>query len=149
MYLDEDDEVEEVWVDVYDENWELVKSKEFGIGDQLKSFTPIIDPSEPGSFLAISVDDRFQTIKKEPLFLYEHMTPNVDFTQESVKDINLEDADLLFVLYGENYDEKEVIQFTYSTPKDVGLKWGNKPAKAENWFIQGASSLLRFFMPNR
>jgi hypothetical protein len=138
-----------VWVDVYDENWELVKSKELGIGDQLKSFTPLIDQSEPGNFLAVSIDDRFQTIKKEPIFLYEHMTPNVDFTQESVKDINLDDADLLFVLYGENYDEEEVVQFTYSTPKDVNLKWGNKPAKAENWFIHDASSLLRFFMPNR
>lgn len=149
MYLDEEDEVEEVWVDVYDANYELLDSKELGIGDQLKAFTPIIDPSEPGAFYSISPDNRFQTIKKEPLFLYEHMTPNVDFVFETYKGFDFDNIDLLYILYAENWDEEDVCEFTYSTPKDVGLKWGNKPAKVENWFLLGVSGIMNFFTPSK
>jgi len=149
MYLDEDDEVDEVWVDVYDENYELVESKKLGIGDQLKAFTPVIDTSEPESFLAITLEDRFQTVKKEPLFLYEHMTPNVDFVNEMSKGFDFDNADLLFILHATNYNEEEVCGFTYTKPKNVGIKWGDQPAKAENWFVHEVSSVINFFIPSR
>lgn len=149
MYLDEDDEVEEVWIDIYDENWEITKTKELGIGDQIQAFTPLIDPSEPASFLGITMEDRFRTVKTPPVFLYEHMTPNVDFENEMSKGFDFDDADLLYILYAENYDEEDVSQFTYSTPKKVGIKWGDKPSKAENWFQYGISGILNFFLSAR
>jgi len=149
MYLDEDDEVEEVWIDIYDENWEITETKELGIGDQIQAFTPLIDPSEPASFLGITMEDRFRTVKTPPVFLYEHMTPNVDFENEMSKGFDFDDADLLYILYAENYNEEDVSQFIYSSPKNVGLKWGNKPSKVENWFQYGMSGILNFFMPAR
>ena len=148
MYLDENDEVEEVWVDIYDQNWEFTRSKKLGIGDQLRSFTPLIDPSEPGSFFSTSLEYRFQTVKTLPLFLYEHLTPNVDFVNEMSKGFDFENVDLLYILYSENYNENDVSQFYFSTPKNVNLKWGNvKPTKVENWFQHEMSTLMNFFLP--
>lgn len=149
MYLDEDDEVEEVWIDVFDENWEVTKTKELEIGDQLQAFTPLIDYSEPGSFYATSLDESFQTVKKAPVFIYEHMTPNVDFVSEITKGMDFENTDLLYILYGENWGEEDVLDFTYSTPLNINLKWGNKPAKSENWFLHDVSSVINFFLPAR
>ena len=73
MYLDDNDKVEEVWLDIYDENWEITKTKELGIGDQLQGFTPLIDPSEPASFQGVSLENRFQTVKRSPLFVFTNI----------------------------------------------------------------------------
>lgn len=149
MFLNDDDVVEEVWLDLYDENWEITDTKQLKIGDQVQAFTPLIDMSEPGSFFAMSLEDRFQTVKNEPLFLYEHMTPNIDFPNEMSKGFDFENVDLLYILYAENFKEDDVYQFSYSTPKVVNLKWGDKPSKVENWFQYGMSSVINFFLPTR
>lgn len=73
------------------------------------------------------------------------MTPNVDFESESTKGFDFENADLLYILYGETVNDEGVGQFTYSTPKNVSLKWGDKQSKVENWFRYGISGILNFF----
>lgn len=148
LFLDEDDEVEEVWIDIYSPDGEYTKSKELGIGDQISAYLPAIDTSDAGSFYAIVPELHFYTVKSQPLFLYEHMTPNVDFTFEPTKGIiDFENVDLQFLLYGETESEEGVFDFAFSTPKNINLKWGDKPAKTENWFLHAISGILNFFIP--
>lgn len=149
MYLDEEDEIDEVWVDIYDENWEYTRSKELSVGDQLRAYTPILDPSEPDSFYVVWLEDGFKTVTAEPIFLYEHLTPNVDFVNERTSYIDYDNVDLLFILYGSSWDEENVYDFAYSTPKDIGLKWSNKITKIENWFLHEISGILNFFAPSK
>ena len=150
MYLDEEDEVEEVWIDIYDEaGEEVTKTKELAIGDRLTSYAPAIYLDEPDVFGIATAEDRWQTVKAPPVFLYAHMTPNVDFEKTATKGvIDFNEVELYYILKGENEDEEGVVEHVFSTPKKLDMKWGNQPAKAENWFLHGISGILNFFLPS-
>lgn len=136
LYLNEDDEVEEIWIDIYDESGEqITKTKQLAIGDQLFSFTPALYLDEPGVFGIAAAEDRWQTVKAPPVFLYTHMTPNVDFAQSATLGvIDFTNVDLYYILRGEKENEEGVAECGFSTPKNLNLKWGDvQPSKTGNW----------------
>jgi len=150
MYLDDEDEVEECWIVMYDEDGEEIDEKQLQAGDYITTYSPAIYLDEPESFYAATIEESFQLVKEDPLFFYAHMTPNVDFSNPLTQGkIDFDDLDLYYILEGSREKEDGSAEFVYSTPKKVGIKWGNKPANTENWMMHEVSSALKFFLPGK
>jgi hypothetical protein len=156
MSLNDRDEVEKVWVNLYGEDAdgrETVTKKQLAIGDRLLSFTPVINLENPNYFYGYTMEETYQTVKKIPVFSYTHLTPNVDFVNPMTKDyIDFEKIDLLYVLFGEaHYENSGVYDIEYSYPLSSlagnGLKWGDSSTKTENWFVHEATEMMKFWLP--
>lgn len=150
LYLDDQDEIEECWLLLLDEDGEAIDATQIEAGDYITTYTVALNMDEPEYFYAATIEEEFQLVQQDPTFFYAHMTPNVDFSNPATQGkIDFDDLELYYILEGSRENEDGSAEFVYSTPKKVGLKWGNKPAKAENWFQHEISGIMNFFMPAR
>lgn len=138
--VNQNKEVEKTWIKVYDETGDTSVRKELENGDQLLSFVSAIKPGEPEYFYGYTIEDRYQIVKKKPVFSYAHLTPNVDFVNEMTKDyIDFEKVSLFYVLFGQGYTIDGMADYEYSPsltqPLGQGLQWGDSTAKTGNWLI--------------
>lgn len=152
LSVNQEKKVEKTWINLYDEEGETVSRKELEIGDQLYCFVPAIKLDEPETFYGYTIEDRFQTVKKEPVFFYDHLTPNVDFVNEMTKDyIDFKKVRLYYVLYGQGFTIDGTADYEYSSPlaspTSGNLQWGDSTTATENWLIHEMSSAMKFFLP--
>lgn len=127
---------------IYDENGELIDERKFEIGDQVQSNTAMFDIDDPETIWVATMDEEFRTVQKTPVFSYEHLTPNVDFPNETTKGlIDFSTVDLQLILLGVNEENTEGL-FNYSNNPlqfssviDMGLKWDDEPTTSVmDWF---------------
>ncbi len=150
LYLDEWNEVAECWIIMYDENGELLDVKELEEGDYVTTYALAINMDEPDLYYAATIEEDFQVVMEPPSFFYAHMTPNVDFSNPlTLGKVDFDDCDLYYILEGQKDDENGVTTFVYSTPKKIGIKWGNQTSNVKNWLQHGISGIMNFFLPSK
>lgn len=141
-------EVDEIWIEFYEEEDDTPIIKDLEIGDRLMSYVPAIQVDEPDYFYGYTMEDDYQTVKKTPVYTYSHLTPNVDFENEMTLDmIDFNQVDLNYILCGISYDEEDVYEVKYNSPVPSGIKWGDSPTKTDRWWIHELSSAIKFFLP--
>ncbi|RJP22074.1 MAG: hypothetical protein C4527_22355 [Candidatus Omnitrophota bacterium] len=136
----DDNQIIDYCIDVYDNDDEFQYSKQLEIGDQFITLSVAFKMDEPDEVYfgildrservgqQVKGDYAYGLVRQEPVFTYQHLTPGKDFP--NYFDIDFSNVELQFVLLGERETSKGESEWGYSEVKDLGVKWNTSEEPA-------------------
>ncbi len=128
--MDENDEqVLEFSIDLFNDNGDYLESRYLAAGDSLQIFTTAYDMADP--YVVILIDYmEMKTLNSLPTITQAHWMPNIDFTDSDLAakaavgfDASAIELELMFE--GEWYDDLGFTTYGYSNPPTaLGYTWG-------------------------
>lgn len=143
--IDNNDQVVEIVVEVYNDDGELIEKRILAAGDQLQMLTHAYKLNEPDQIYLLEYMD-YKQISGQPSIEKAHYQPNVDFTDTDLlvrasDGFDSSTLQLELLVDAARLTAQDTVEFAFNTPQDLGYTWGEaKQAFNTNTSSNGGGS---------
>ncbi|MFO7552859.1 MAG: hypothetical protein R6W80_15740 [Haliea sp.] len=141
---DENNQLKEISVDLYDDNANYLESRSLAPGDQLQILSQAYDLTDPTIVWMVFYMD-FKTLNGQPTISEQHLEPNIDFTDTDLlkyagSQFDSRALNLDLLLEGTGTDSNDNTVYGYNTPTSLGYTWAEMAVLADGGTLGAASS---------